>query len=458
LRFGRILSATATLSGEACATWLQVTYAAGKQGYINISKEAIKKLSDADFPSFMGWQKLSDGNTPFSSDGLCDIAALKTLVKDAADNEQPTVVMETTEVQKAGALSSYVKGHDGVRQALRGFICNAPSEWDSTHNQTRYAKLLDEGGFYHGNERGYNKFLNYLNEIQFWDTTGLPAGQKLWFFHPLAFIRHFRKCSWLSQQEYVRMFPSTALRSVGVGQWVSEKISPSHETIAGYGSELNKAMCKFGITTPLRQAAFLGNAMQETQWFSLLTEGGGMPPPRYAPWIGRGFLQLTWPDNYIKYWHFSGRKVDQALADRLREAANTADTMRNNSALVAAETGVTADIKSLRESIGRNPVDAAGSAGAYWAWSGAAKYADMQPVLRRETKSVGTTPRPYYSCESFGKVAATVNVGHPSSSISSIYGLQARFQGYTNALMVLTDWIAVPGPNGSYPYSISLEN
>ncbi|WP_413187624.1 peptidase M23 [Paraburkholderia sacchari] len=449
LRFGRILSTPATLAENARATWVRVTYAAGKHGYIDISKAAIRKLSDADFPSFMGWQKLSDGNTPFGSDGMCDIEVLKKLVKDAADNEPPTVAAETTEVQKAGALSRYVRGHDGVRQALRGFICNAPSEWDSTHNETRYAKLLDEGGFYHGNEQGYNKFLTYLKEIQFWDATGLPAGQNLWFFHPLAFIRHFRKCGWLSAQEYMRMFPPTALRSVGHGQWVSERVSPSREAIAGYGAELNKAMCKFGITTPLRQAAFLGNAMQETQWFSSLSEGASTPPPRYAPWIGRGFLQLTWPDNYVKYWRFCGRQVDLSLADRLHEAAHTANTTRNNHALIAVESVVPVRMQEWRRLMGIDKLDATNSATAYWAWSGAAKYADMHPVLRRETKTVGMTPMPYYSCESFGQVAATVNVGHPSNSFSGIYGLQARFQGYTSALMALTDWTEVRTGNGS---------
>jgi hypothetical protein len=55
--------------------------------------------------------------------------------------------------------------------------------------------------------------------------------------------------------------------------------------------------------------------------------------------------------------------------------------------------------------------------------------------------------RPYYSCESFGQVAATVNVGKPSAAFSSIYGLQARFQAYTSALVALTDWVWFPTTN-----------
>ncbi|MFX1815412.1 hypothetical protein PXJ20_33020, partial [Paraburkholderia sp. A1RI_3L] len=98
---------------------MQITFAAGQSGYIDINNAAIGKLSDADFPSFMGWQKISDGNTPFDSDGLCDVEMLKRLVRDAAANDQPAVVKDATEVQKADALSYYVKGHDEVRRALR---------------------------------------------------------------------------------------------------------------------------------------------------------------------------------------------------------------------------------------------------------------------------------------------------------------------------------------------------
>ncbi|MGF6640817.1 peptidase M23 [Paraburkholderia sp. MM6662-R1] len=327
LRFGRILSTPATLSGAACATWVQVTYAAGKQGYININNAAIKKLSDADFPSLMGWQKLSDGNMPFSSDGLCDIDALKKLVKDAAASEQPTVSAETTEVQKADALSGYVKGHDGVRQALRGFICNAPSEWDSTNNQTRYAKLLDKGGFYHGNEQGYNKFLNYLKEIQFWDTTGLPAGQKLWFFHPLAFVRHFRKCGWLTRDEVAATFPrypfytqsGSPRRAITTDNDTFRVTAAiARQRIQNHVVSLNSCFRKYLGSNPKRIAMFLAQVLLETaQWRNLggtrrlMHEWGfgqysaANPATEfYGPFYGHGIMQLTWAGNFEAYGNY----------------------------------------------------------------------------------------------------------------------------------------------------------
>lgn len=63
LRFGRILSPSPTLAADARMTWMRVNWAADKAGYIDINDSSIQKFSDADFLSFMGWQKVSEDNT-----------------------------------------------------------------------------------------------------------------------------------------------------------------------------------------------------------------------------------------------------------------------------------------------------------------------------------------------------------------------------------------------------------
>ncbi|MCP3712545.1 M23 family metallopeptidase [Paraburkholderia sp. CNPSo 3274] len=338
LRFGRVLSSNTTQP-----TWVKVTYAVGKQGYIDISKAAIQKLSDADFPSFMGWQKITDGNTPFGSDGLCDIDALRKLLKDEADSpHEQTVVKETAEVWKANELSAYVRGHEQVRKALRGFICNAPSEWDSTDNETRWAKLLDKDGFYEGNEPGYQDFLKYLKEIQFWDVTGLPAGQKLWFFHPLAFIRQFRRCGWLNKGELSQIYDESNYTALG---------KTGEEYREHYRNAINMVFRKYRICDPIRSAHFFGQSAIEsahmmvvrecsvaistaikTNHVSIMPELNGYlrSPPAAAKDVayfakydgniglgntdagdgvkfrGRGFKQLTGRYNYAEYWVYRG--------------------------------------------------------------------------------------------------------------------------------------------------------
>ncbi|WP_217590199.1 M23 family metallopeptidase [Burkholderia sp. GbtcB21] len=264
LRFGRILSTDKKLAADACVTWMQVNWAADRVGYIDINDSNIHKFSDADFLSFMGWQKISDGNTPFGSDGLCDVDALKKIVKVAAASERPTVVVATTENQKAAALSSYVKYNDQVRRQLCGFVCNAPGEWDSANNEERYAKLLDEGGYYHGNDKGYNDFMKYLKEVQFWKKTGLPAGQKLWFFHPLAFIRHFRRCGWISKNEFKNIYADNRY---------SRNQNPIPSQLRDvYLGPLNSATRKYGLTSLTRLAHFLGQGAVESNCLASMQE------------------------------------------------------------------------------------------------------------------------------------------------------------------------------------------
>jgi hypothetical protein len=75
-------------------------------------------------------------------------------------------------------------------------------------------------------------------------------------------------------------------------------------------------------------------------------------------------------------------------------------------------------------------VDAAMRAGAYWAWIGAAKFADKISVMKRISVSVGIIEHVYYSCESFGQVAAAINFGRAvvdPASLDKLNGIIARF-------------------------------
>ncbi|MGZ2747638.1 peptidase M23 [Burkholderia stagnalis] len=342
LRFGRILSPEKKLAADACVTWMRINWAADKVGYININDSNIHKFSDADFLSSMGWQKISEGNTPFDSDGMCDIDALKKVLNDAASHEVPAVNGETPEKHKTNVLSAYVKGNDQVRQQLSGLVCQAPSEWDSTHNEERYARLLDEGGFYHDNDKGYNDFMKHLKEVQFWNKTGLPAGQKLWFFHPLAFIRHFRRCGWFSKEELSQVYKESIYTALGKrGEQYREH----------YRAFINLIFRKYGLGNQVRGSHFFGQSAVESYYMTVVRESSiaiakavksnhisimpelngylRSPPAVHADvayferyennlvlgntdvgdgvkFRGRGFKQLTGRFNYADYWVFRG--------------------------------------------------------------------------------------------------------------------------------------------------------
>jgi hypothetical protein len=463
LRFGRILGTDQpTLPASARGTWVAVPFDEnGAQGYIDVSRDVIQKLSDADFPFFMGWQKIEDINTPLDEAGLWRFDELRKLVGDAAADQYSASQIDHG-FSLDDNLTGYVHGSDAVRARLKGFVCHAPSEWDPANNDPRYKGLNEPDGFFGSragtDPDGYNKFLGFLKKFQFLDQTHLRGGQRFWFFHPLAFIRHFRKCGWLSGNEMFQMFPMTAMRAAAHHQWVSERVTILPGTVDKYRADLNNAARRYGIVTPLRMAAFYANTMQETTWFGSLAEGENKKnPQRYLPWQGRGFLQLTWPDNYITYWRFVGRSVADHLAQSLHDAASQSNTQHTNTPLIAADAQIPTAMQAWRADIGAKWDQASNSAGAYWRWSLCAKSADtsapnvMAVQIAQAKVGHGQSANEtvvYYTNAAFGRVAATVNVGRPSTSYHSVNGIVARFQAYTSAQLIFLDMPLFPDADG----------
>lgn len=111
-----------------------------------------------------------------------------------------------------------------------------------------------------------------------------------------------------------------AVESQGVG-WSARNRIASPDVLA---DELRQALehvpdmaCDRGFI-----AALIGECAQESDWFCATAEYGG-PRSRYAPWYGRGLIQLTWQANYqgcTEWLHSIGVGVDLAAApDRAQE-------------------------------------------------------------------------------------------------------------------------------------------
>ncbi|MEK6294344.1 MAG: M23 family metallopeptidase [Paraburkholderia tropica] len=334
MRFGRILTTPATLSDTSAntppdvaagvsgnphpmaqasprTTWLRVAYAPGQEGYLDVNGPGVVVLSDADFPFLAGWQKISEGNTPYSDDGMCDVDALKTIVGDIAPPSGSAAAADSGD-----ALSNYVRDHEAVRTQLRGFICEAPTEWNSAHNDIRYAKLNDPEGFYgkqkETNPDGYAKFLDLLKKFQFWDKTSITE-DKLWFFHPLQFIRYFRRCGWLSADEMARCFPRSLLHLTLTQFHASTTTwSDARARAATWALPFNQATRKYGVSgSRQRLLHFFSHVVPETGNLHYVREIRG-ETKSYNPYYGRGLIQLTHLDNYQAYGNF--RKFPQGSA------------------------------------------------------------------------------------------------------------------------------------------------
>lgn len=60
---------------------------------------------------------------------------------------------------------------------------------------------------------------------------------------------------------------------------------------------------EFGLNTPLRKVHFLAQIAHESDSFKTTTEYGASGK-RYAPYTGRGLIQLTWEANYQEFYEW----------------------------------------------------------------------------------------------------------------------------------------------------------
>ncbi len=312
--------------------------------------------------------------------------------------------------------------------------------------------------------------VTFAKKLCFWED--LPQedrdrlGKKHWHFHPTEFIVHFRKCGWLSVKELIQLVPSHALR-IGKDK-KSNKVGPLWEAIPALSTKedneiitenlpsLNRMMQKYCINTPKRKAAFFGNAIQETTWLTTLAESGGKTY-WYAPWYGRGFLQLTHPSNYFKYWLWRGRSVPQKIKDSIESSEKTEagkkPELRNKSALKDENfPEITAEIKNWRTAVEAIPALAnssesnlapSDSAEFYWASLRMAQYADKEHEIERRAISTineqGT--KIYYRSHAFWEASAAVNRPLVISNHyhSGLNGFDSRCCAYGCAWAILNE-------------------
>jgi hypothetical protein len=420
LRFGRVLGPETTTRNE---NWQLVRYSPAAMGYVNLASATIAKLSDADFVHWQGWERRDEGVAAGAADGICD--------------DERTIALAQA-------------GDEVSRTKARHLICRAPSEWDASDLDARYARLREAGQPLNDPE-AWQRFEQHVQRMAFWGEAAL-GDRSVWHFHPFQFVRHYRRCGWLSQRELLQLVPDHIIRKPGShnsgtqGIWEAPAIGPATNLMNTHAVALNQALRKFCLDTPLRRACFFGNAVQETAWFRLLRESNGNDPTLHAGWYGRGFLQLTNPNgsinggnnNYYKYFGFLGRNP-----------------------------GVPPGAQEItwRDQVGTDPYHAAHSATAYWVWpnksvptiqnpnrpqvDSANKYADVSAVNQRRTIATAAGTKVWYYNQSFTNCAAAVN--YPATvgqSPPNMNGLVDRSTAFVNALMVLDDMITFNDSQG----------
>ena len=385
LRFGRILNApNEALVPADCPHWRRVQ-GNDQAGWINLNAPGVLKLSDADFPDWKGWELIDDDT---DDDSRAESGLLRKLIEDATDADGQ---LSREELERRMSVPA-------VRAALSRCICKFPSEWNRDTIAARWGWLQTDPDYgLVGDD--WAKLRAHIEALTV-PAASLPpvlAGAH-WHFHPQNFIVHFRQCQWLSLDEFKQLVPRHAMRRhSGTYLWeaVQTNLTSSTSVAVSQRVGLNRMTRKYGINSPLRLASFYGNAIQETQWLGMLSEGSGATL-WYAPWYGRGFLQLTNPNNFTDYWRFRGRHVPDSLKDALRAAFDTVShqpaAQRNNAILSDANfPQLTAQMRGWRDEVKgtamANSTDSAyapsDSAGFYWAQLKMASHADVDHVLSR---------------------------------------------------------------------------
>lgn len=454
LRFGRIVNVThETLTPADCPNWQRANYGGGT-GWLNLNSVGVHKFSDADFPHWRGW-KLIDDDT--NADSRSDSPLLCKVIEDASNADEK---LSKAELERQMSLPA-------VQTSLRRTICKFPSEWNRDTIDARWGWLQTDKEFQLVGDDWVN-FRNHISALTV-PASALPEPLRLthWHFHPETFISHFRKCQWLSASEFKQLVPKFAMRwHSGQFLWeaVQTNLSDEDSVAVTQRVSLNMMARKFGINSPMRLASFFGNAIQETQWLGKLAEGSGSTL-WYAPWYGRGFLQLTNPDNYTNYWRFRGKHVPEALRTALvspyATIANMAPGARSNAALADSHfPTLTPQMRGWRDEVRgvafANSNDSthapADSAGFYWAKLLMAKYADADHVLERRPVTTNGGPRVYYRSPSFWRASAAVNLPSRVNNLyhTSLNGFDARCVAYAYSLATLSEML-FPGASGAAP-------
>lgn len=335
LRFGRVINTeNETLVPADAPLWMTVRYPGGT-GVVNLAAPDIKKFSDADFPHWTGWLLVDDDNDTHSQ---CNSAIIRKLQEEGSYETQSNrlICCLPFEWEKSTIDARY----KWLMTGLPWEQCTPEKTaiWTVPGTQEKKDRVLMS-------EEDYGKFKQHAEALCF-DTGAFGSG-RLWHFHPVEFISLFRKCNWLSEQDFIRTVRKTvknesSLREEGrlTEKKVIEHLNQEKEKSTGViirPSEMRKSLAltmrNFGVNSTIRLAHFLSQIYCETGRISECEEKGKDSYfDKYEPefdskhynknelakklgnnqvgdgirFKGRGIIQLTGRTNYRVYGEYKG--------------------------------------------------------------------------------------------------------------------------------------------------------
>lgn len=287
LRFGRVINtANETLTPADVPHWRRTRYPGG-EGWANLNAMNVRKFSDADFPHWKGWCFIDDS---VDKDSRCDSPTIRRWF-----NTNQDAWVDIAEAREG--LSNQALLHK-----LEHTICKFPSEWRSDTIDQRWAWLMNSAdeNFEALCDDDFKDFKAHAQALCFWEqvlaqTPALPNDP--WHFHPRRFIQIFRKCIWLSPEELAQCIP----RNTPAG---AVSLRTARQRSENWGWSINTLSRKYCLNSHIRLTHLLAHIWAETGYLRLTREGGA-DGAAYAPYIGRGLIQITWEDKYENYNKFA---------------------------------------------------------------------------------------------------------------------------------------------------------
>jgi predicted chitinase len=280
LRFGRVIGPDA-LTPATVPHWREVRYPGG-QGWVNLNAANVHKFSDADFPQWRQWQLIDDA---VGQDSRCDSAVIRGWL-DISGDGQVDPIEATARLNDAT-----------IAAKLARTVCKFPTEWDAATIDARWGWLKTSTPENPNplSNADFELLRAHITALAFWPG-GMGIDAHHWHWHPKEFVRHFRKCVWLSVSELAQTLPR---RRPAIMSWASARQRASNKAQA-----LNTLTRKYAGGSTLRLAHLLAQVFIETDLLNTFTEysqGNGYP---YGAFYGRGLMQLTWAKNYAAYGGF----------------------------------------------------------------------------------------------------------------------------------------------------------
>lgn len=409
LRFGRVLGPD-VLAPADTPHWRQVCYPGG-QGLVNLAPAIIHKFSDADFPHWRGWTLVDD---TADLDSRMDAPAIRAWLDT---DHNGTVTPDEARSQLATVA---------VQAKLKGVICKTPSEWNAATIDARWGwlKTVTEEHPEKLGDEDFETLKKHITKLCFWEQANLGIDSNHWHFDPREFIRHFRKCGWLSARDLALCVPryptytqtGTVRTAVSVGPGSISYANAIARTRT-HLLPLNQMMRKYGLSASrLRQSHFLAQIMLETdKWQALYEYGHGaanaaLPMTQYySAFYGRGIMQLTWAGNYESYGTYRAFPNNtEGYADhRITATSNhywgdptTRDAHGHITGLDASKPARRWATRYDPDLIYQVPYNACDSGGHYWVSKHHSGHIDINRVA-----DGGFTP------EAIGRVSVLVNGG-----------------------------------------------